>query len=52
MIDYYKLFDKIDLDQDRPALRREIKEIAKTYKLGISNTWRIFLEYRSKKTRK
>lgn len=29
MIDYDKLFDKIDLDQDRPALRRDIKTIAK-----------------------
>lgn len=49
MIDYNELFDKIDLEQDRPALRREIKKIAKNYKLETKNVWRIFIEYRKKK---
>lgn len=49
MIDYEKLFDKIELEQDRPALRREIKAIAKEYKLSIRYTWNVFVDYRSKK---
>lgn len=49
MINLEELFDKIDLNQDRPALRREVISIAKFYKFSIKFVWKEFTQYRSKK---